>query len=203
MKKFTYTEREVSILQSKIVMKITEEEFIALYNKAYRRDHIHYVIHLGNLYPDVEDRVFSNEFIETHRNPADRECDSRFPILCPSSRNTVGRIRNMTAYLLGTHDWTPAFRQRLYDLVPYRLVFNYWLSKYVKDYDAVFLWKFYFKSCEQLRKAIDRRGISSLAELEYRASEYFECYTLKTVCGVQRKANVREQKPRRQACSTK
>lgn len=203
MKKCTYTEREVSILQSKTPIPIADEEFIALYHKAYHRDHLHYIIHLGNIYPNIEDRVFSDEFIEKHDNPADRECDYLFPILCPGSRNTMGRIRNMTAYLLGTLDWTLAFRQRLYDLVPYRLVFNYWLDEYVKDYDAVSLWDVYFRDCERLVRIIDRRGISSLAELEYRASEYFDLCTVKSLRGVQGKATEGSDKPRRKACSTK
>ena len=202
MKKCTYTEREVSILQSKTPIPIADEEFIALYHKAYHRDHLHYIIHLGNIYPNIEDRVFSDEFIEKHDNPADRECDYLFPILCPGSRNTMGRIRNMTAYLLGTLDWTLAFRQRLYDLVPYRLVFNYWLDEYVKDYDAVSLWDVYFRDCERLVRIIDRRGISSLAELEYRASEYFDLCTVKSLRGVQGKATEGSDKPRRKACST-
>ena len=109
----------------------------------------------------------------------------------------------MTAYLLGTLDWTLEFRRRLLSLVPYRLVFNYWLDEYVNDYDAVSLWEVYFMGSEKLSQIIIRRGISGLAELEYRAAEYFERRIPKSLRAVQGKATARERKPRRQACSTK
>lgn len=203
MKKYTYTQLEVQILTSRTPMPITDEQFLAVYHKAFNRNQSHYINHLENVYPDVSDRVFSNEFIEKYNDPADQECNYRFPILCPANRNTVGRIRNMTAYLLGTLDWPPAFRRRLNDLVPYRLVFNYWLDEYVKDYDAVSLWEVYFKRHPELAEMIERRGISGLDELEYRTAEYFERYVTKSLRGVQKKATAREQKPRRQACSAK
>lgn len=203
MKKCSYTEREAKILKSEKPIPITDEEFLAIYHKAFQRDHLHYIKHLGNIYPDIEDRVFSDEFAEKHNDPADRECNYRFPILCPSDRYTVGRIRNMTAYLLGTVDWTLTYRKRLLSLVPSRLVFNYWLDEYVEDYDAVSLWEVYFKGTKKLAQMIEHRGITSLGELEYRTMEYFERCPFKSMRGVQERATVRERKPRRQACSTK
>ena len=203
MKKCSYTQREAEILKSGKPMNIADEEFLSIFHKAFHRNQIQYINHMGKVYPEIENRVFSDEFIDKHNKPADRECDYLFPVLCPSDRYTVGKIRNMTAYLLGTLDWTLEFRRRLLSLVPYRLVFNYWLDEYVNDYDAVSLWEVYFMGSEKLSQIIIRRGISGLAELEYRAAEYFERRIPKSLRAVQGKATARERKPRRQACSTK
>lgn len=184
MKKYSYTKREVEILQSKKPIAITDEEFLAVYNKAFRRDHIHYILHLGDVYPEIEDRVFSDEFEEEHENLADRECQYLFPIFCPANRNTIGKIRNMTAYLLGTMDWTQIYMQRLNSLVPYRMVFNYWLDEYVRDYAEVPLWEDYFKGSKELSRMIELRGISGVDELGYRTWEYFERHVPKSLRGV-------------------
>lgn len=195
---YTYTKREMQIIKRKQPMDITDEEFLAVYNKAYHRNHIKYIMHLGEVYPDIEEWVFSYEFEEQHNDPADRENIYMFPILCQSGRNTEGRIRNMTAYLLGKLDWTSEFRKRLYALVPYRLDYNYWLEEYVKNYEAVPLWEDYFKGHEELSHMIELHSISSLDELEYRASEYFEQCMQGSRRGAQNKMTAREQKPRYQ-----
>lgn len=192
MKAYTYTKREVQIIRSKRAIEITDEEFLAVYNKAYRRDHFNYIHHLGDVYPEIQDRVFSEQFSEQHRNPADHEHEYPFPIFCPSTRNTEGRIRDMTAYLLGRRSWTKAYQRSLSRLVPYRLVFHYGLDEYVKDYDADALWKNYFKGLDELARMIERRGISNLAELEYRAMEYFEMYLHNFLRTGQKEATDRE-----------
>lgn len=90
----------------------------------------------------------------------------------------------MTAYLLGRRSWTKEYQRSLSRLVPYRLVFHYGLDEYVKDYDADALWENYFKGLGELARMIERRGISDLAELEYRAAEYFEMYLHNFLRGV-------------------
>lgn len=72
MKRFIYTKREVQIIRTKKTIAITDEEFLALFHKAFLRHKIEHINHLGNVYPEIELRVFSDDFIATHNNPADR-----------------------------------------------------------------------------------------------------------------------------------
>ena len=201
MKRYTYTEREVQIITSKRPLEISNEEFLALYSKAYRRDKIEDITHIGNVYPEIEDRVFSSEFMKKHDHPADYEDRYLRPIFCPADRNTEGRIRDMVCYLTSSLDWSKAMQQRLRTTVPYRLVFNYWLDEYVRDYEPAALWESFFTGQKELARILALRGIPSLDMLVYRTVDYFERYAPIDSARSAESATDREQKPRRQACS--
>lgn len=173
MKRFIYTKREVQIIRTKKPIAITDEEFLALFHKAFLRHKIEHINHLGNVYPEIERRVFSDDFIATHNNPADREDSYLYPILCPGNRNTETRIKDMVYYLTGRTEWKQSFLRQLHT-VPYRLVFNYWLDEYVRDYMTVQLWENFFKGQDELSKIIEKRRISNFEELTYRTIDYFE-----------------------------
>ena len=57
--------------------------------------------------------------------------------------------------------------------IPSRTVFNYAVSRYQQDYDREAIWERYFLALPELQQIIEYRRIDSLAELEYRAAEYF------------------------------
>lgn len=174
MKRCIYTKREVQIIQTKRPLAITDQEFLALYHKAFLRDKISHINHLGDVYPEIESRVFSDDFIAAHNNPADREDYYPHPILCPANRNTEARIKDMVCYLTGRTDWPKSYRCQLRTVVPYRLVFNYWLDKFVRDYAADPLWESFFLGQEELSRIITLRKISGFDELTYRTMVYFD-----------------------------
>lgn len=182
MERFIYTKREMQIIQTKRPLAITDEEFLALYRKAFQRDKIEHIIHLGDVYPEIESRVCSNEFIAAHNDPADREDSYPHPILCPANRNTEARIKDLVCYLTGRMEWTKSLRHQLCIVVPYRLVFNYWLDEYVKDYVTEQLWEKFFLGQEELSQIIKLREISGIDELTYRAVVYFDRYTSSSSC---------------------
>lgn len=173
MERFIYTKREVQIIRTKKPLEITDEEFLALFHKAFLRDKIEHMNHLGNVYPEIERRVFSDEFIAAHNNPADREDNYLYPILCPRNRNTEARIKDMVYYLTGRMEWKQSFFRQLHS-IPYRLVFNYRLDAYVKDYETEQLWENFFKGQDELSQIIEKRHISNFEELTHRAIDYFE-----------------------------
>ena len=174
MKRYRYTEREAQIIQSQQPMPISNEDFLSLYHKAFMRDDIKHINHLGKVYPEIESRVFSDEFMNRHCDPADREYLYPHPILCPTNRYTIGRIKDIVCYLTGGSDWSNSFRKQLCATVPYRLVFNYWLDEYVKDYDVNALWEAFCLGQEELSSVLELRRISSLDVLAYRAREYYD-----------------------------
>lgn len=177
MDRAIYTKREVQIIETKRPIEILDEEFLALYRKAYLRDKIEHIKHLGEVYPEIETRVFSDDFIASHNDPADREEIYPHPILCPANRNTEARIKDMVCYLTGRTEWTKSLLCQLRSDVPYRLVFNYWLDEYVKDYVTEQLWEQFFLGQKELERIIKLREISSFDELTYRAMFYFDQYT--------------------------
>lgn len=79
----------------------------------------------------------------------------------------------MVYYLTGRTEWKQSFLWQLHT-VPYRLVFNYWLDEYVRDYMTVQLWENFFKGQDELSKIIEKRRISNFEELIYRTIDYFE-----------------------------
>lgn len=177
MKRYIYAKREVQIIQTKRPIPITDEEFLALYRKAFLRDKIGHIIHLENVYPEIGSRVFSDAFIAAHNNPADREDFYPHPILCPANRNTEAKIKDMVCYLTGRAEWTKSLQSYLRTVVPYRLVFNYWLDEFVRDYATEPLWEIFFLGQEELSQVVKLRKISGLDELTYRAMVYFDRYS--------------------------
>lgn len=130
--------------------------------------------HLADIYPDMSELVFSDEFQENHGDPADWESVCRFPILLPTTRYTQARIMNMVAYLLGQVEAPKGYTKQLCELVPFRLVFNYFTDEYVADFRAGPLWENYFLGRSELRHVLELRSIGSLEELVIRACDYFE-----------------------------
>ena len=87
---------------------------------------------------------------------------------------TERRIMDMVAYLFFRDRAPKGYKHRLRTAaLPYRLMFNYSLDRYQKDYDRQELWSNFFLRLPDLRHKIERYRIHSLMELEYRAAEYF------------------------------
>lgn len=174
MKEHTYTKRELQIIRTKKSLPISCEEFLSIYQKAFCRDKIQTLNHMEDLYPDISELVFSDEFQEKHRDPADWESCCLFPVLLPTTRYTQARVMDMVAYLLGEVDAPKGYAEQLRKLVPFQLVFNYVSNKYVKNFYAAPLWDNYFMGRTELRRVLEARSIRSLEELVQRASDYFE-----------------------------
>lgn len=174
MKAQTYTKRELHIIRSEKPLSITCEDYLALYHKAFCRDEIQTLNHLANVYPDMAVLVFSDEFQESHGNPADMEDCYQHPVLLDTTRYTQARVLDMVAYLLGRTKAPVKYARQLHELVPFRLVFNYFTDQYVADFLAVPLWEIYFSGRAELRRVLEKRSIKSLEELVVRACDYFE-----------------------------
>lgn len=107
----------------------------------------------------------------------------------------------MVCYLTGAENWSTSLQRQLHTTVHYRLVFNYWLDEYVKDFDADALWNAFFLGQEELSKVIELRGITGLDVLVYRAVEYYDRYVKSscTKCGIGYRKVAK--KPHRKVCS--
>jgi|GEM_PF-983504 len=174
MKAHTYTKRELQIIRTKKPLPISCEEYLSIYHKSFCRNKIEILNHLTDIYPDMSELVFSDEFEETHGDPADMEGSCRFPVLLPTTRYTQARVMDMVAYLLGKVEAPNGYAKQLQNFVPFRLVFNYFTDEYVADFCAVPLWENYFLGQAELRRVLELRSIRSLDELVIRASDYFE-----------------------------
>lgn len=174
MKNYTYTKRELSIIRRKDPLDISNEEFLSICRKAFCRNSISTLKHMHNVYPGIASEVTSEKFIKNTHDPADEEANYQFPILILTTRFTQARIMNIVAYLLGKTVAPKTYITQLSELIPYRLVFNYFTDEYVKDFLTEPLWNDFFLKQEELRRAINMYLISCLQELVIRASEYFE-----------------------------
>lgn len=174
MKASTYTKRELQVITTGTPLPISCEDYLAIYHKAFCRDEIQTLNHLADVYPDMAVLVFSDEFQETHGDPADMEGCCRHPVLLETTRYTQARVMDMTAYLLGKVYAPKMYSKRLCELVSYRLVFNYFTDEYVEDFLAAPLWEIYFLGQAELRRVLEKRSIRSLEELMVRACDYFE-----------------------------
>lgn len=174
MKAHTYTKRELQIIRTKKPLSISCEEYLSIYHKSFCRNKIEILNHLTDIYPDMLKLVISDEFQEKHGDPADMEGCCRFPVLLPTTRYTQARVMDMVAYLLGKLKAPHGYAKQLCDLVPFRLVFNYFTDEYVADFCAVPLWEDYFLGRAELRRVLERRSIRSLDELVVRAADYYE-----------------------------
>ena len=82
---------------------------------------------------------------------------------------TERRIMDMVAYLFSRDRAPKGYKHRLRTAaLSYRLMFNYSLDRYQKDYDRQELWSNFFLRLPDLRHKIERYRIHSLMELEYR-----------------------------------
>ena len=174
MKAHTYTKRELQVIKTATPLSITCEEYLAIYHKAFCRDKIQTLNHLADIYPEMAVLVFSDEFQENHGDPADMEGGCLHPVLLETTRYTQARVMDMVAYLLGKVEAPEEYAGRLRELVPFRLVFNYFTDEYVADFHAAPLWENYFLGRAELRRVLEIRSIKSLDELVVRASDYFE-----------------------------
>lgn len=172
--KNNYTGKKLQIMQTTPPMDITDEEFLFLFNKAFRENDFEFIVQLELLYPEIMDRTSSFEFMEKNSNPADDEGNYVHPILCPTNRCTEGRIKDMVCYLTGGTNWPDLLLKQLQNKVAYKLVFNYLIDDYVKDYDPDELWHLFFCGHAKLFHVMQLRGITGLDILIFRAMEYFE-----------------------------
>lgn len=174
MKAHTYTKQERRVIRTKKPLPISCEEYLAIFHKAFCRDEIEILTHLWDTYPGIAMEVISDEFEETHGDPADMEGCCPHPVLLETTRYTQARVMDMVAYLLGRVEAPEEYARWLRELVPFRLVFNYFTDEYVADFHAAPLWENYFLGRTGLRRVLEIRSIKSLDELVVRASDYFE-----------------------------
>ena len=86
MKAHTYTKRERRVIRTKKPLPISCEEYLAIFHKAFCRDEIEILTHLWDTYPGIAMEVISDEFQETHGDPADMECCCPHPVLLETTR---------------------------------------------------------------------------------------------------------------------
>ena len=150
------------------------EEFIFYNQIAYMRDNIRAMIQLTKRCPELLERSLAHDDLTEGFHPDDLGEEYLHPVTSLSTRMTVRRVLDMVAYLLGCDKAPRKYRIQLQNsTIPSRTVFNYAVSRYQQDYDREEIWKSYFLALPELRRIIEYRCINSLAELEYRAAEYF------------------------------
>ena len=150
------------------------EEFIFYNQIAYMRDNIRAMIQLTKRCPELLERSLAHDDLTEGFHPDDLGEEYLHPVTSLSTRMTVRRVLDMVAYLLGCDKAPRKYRIQLQNsTIPSRTVFNYAVSRYQQDYDREEIWKRYFLALPELRRIIEYRCINSLAELEYRAAEYF------------------------------
>lgn len=156
--------------------QIGVEDFLFYYHRAYNRKNIKALFQLHDLYPEEARLAFDDDYLRSHRDPADQEYCCRHPITLNSARMTERRVMDMVAYLFCQSAAEKEYREALREKVPFREVFNYSMDKYQRDYERGGLWEKFFLALPKLRRRIESRHITTLSELEYRAAEYFEKY---------------------------
>lgn len=156
--------------------EIRVEDFLIYYNRAYNRNNMRALNQLHDLYPEAARLAFDDEYISSRYDPADEEYCFRHPITLDSTRMTERRVMDMVAYLFCKSTAGKKYKEALRERVSFREVFNYTTDRYQKNYDRGELWEKFFLAFPELRRAIESRHIANLAELEYRAADYFEKY---------------------------
>ena len=150
------------------------EEFIFYNQIAYMRDNMRAMIQLTKRYPELLERSLAHDDLTERFHPDDLGEEYLHPVTSLSTRMTVRRVLDMVAYLLGCDKAPRKYRIQLQNsTIASRTVFNYAVSRYQQDYDREEIWKRYFLALPELQRIIEYRRINSLAELEYRAAEYF------------------------------
>ena len=150
------------------------EKFIFYNQIAYMRGNMRAMIQLAKRYPELLECSLAHDDLTEGFHPDDFGEEYLHPVTSLSNRMTVRRVLDMVAYLLGCDKAPRKYRIQLQNsTIPSRTIFNYAVSRYQQDYDREGIWKRYFLALPELRRIIEHRCINSLAELEYRASEYF------------------------------
>ena len=154
--------------------QISLEDFIYYYHIAHKRKNIRALNQLCHLYPDLSVMAFQNDSLSKRYDPSEYDYYCWHPITLGSAYMTERRIMDMVAYLFSRDRAPNGYKHRLRTAaLSYRLMFNYSLDRYQKDYDRQELWSNFFLRLPDLRHKIERYRIHSLMELEYRAAEYF------------------------------
>lgn len=176
MKTNDYTEREWGIIRAAACGPLTDEEFHIIYNKAVCKGDEEVISLLYDCYPEAAERVFSSEFEDKHRDPAEFEGFCRHPILLMTARNTPARIADTVTYLTGTAMDAGKYREALVSMIPYKLTYNSLTCEYIEDFCGKALWEQFFLARAEYRSVIEHRSIRSYEELVERASAYFEAH---------------------------
>lgn len=154
--------------------QISLEDFIYYYHIAHKRKNIRALNQLCDLYPELSAMAFQNDSLSKRYDPSEYDYYCWHPITLGSAYMTERRIMDMVAYLFSRDRAPKGYKHRLRTAtLPYRLMFNYALHRYQKDYDRHELWTNFFLRLPELQQRIEGRHICSLMELEYRAAEYF------------------------------
>ena len=154
--------------------QISLEDFIYYYHIAHKRKNIRALNQLCHLYPELSAVAFQNDFLSKRYDPSEYDYYRWHPITLESAYMTERRIMDMVAYLFFLDKAPKGYKHRLRTAtLPCRLMFNYALDRYQKDYDRQELWSNFFLRLPELQQRIEDRRIRSLMELEFRAAEYF------------------------------
>jgi len=150
------------------------EKFIFYNQIAYMRGNMRAMIQLAKQYSELLEQSLADDDATEGFYPDDLGEEYLHPVTSLSTRMTAQRVLDMMAYLLGCDKAPRKYRIQLQNsTIPSRTVFNYAVSRYQQDYDREAIWERYFLALPELQQIIEYRRIDSLAELEYRAAEYF------------------------------
>ena len=154
--------------------QISLEDFIYYYHIAHKRKNVCALNQLCHLYPELSAVAFQNNSLSNRYDPSECDYYRWHPITMGSAYMTERRIMDMVAYLFSQDKAPRGYKRRLRTTaIHYRLMFNYSLDRYQKDYDRHELWVNFFLRLPELQQRIEGHRIRSLMELEYRAAEYF------------------------------
>lgn len=156
--------------------KISVEDFIMSYSKAYQRQNIKAIFQLHDRFPETAELAFDEDYINSKSDPADCGYMYSHPVAVDSTRMTERCVMDMVAYLLGKLKAPSNYKAILKNEVSYHRVFNYHLDRYQRNYDRIALWNNFFMRLPELRYMIEKRNIKNLDELAYYASNYFDKY---------------------------
>lgn len=154
--------------------EISLEEYLWYQSAAYKRDNIKAMRQLSDRYPELLGLSADEEYMAKKENPADSERYYCHPIVMNSTRMSELRVLDMVAYLYCQNKTPSQFIKILREKIAYRTIFNYEIDRYQRDYNRKSLWDDFFNGVPELCQRINQRRIRDLAELEYRAAEYFE-----------------------------
>lgn len=177
MKKYAYTERELSIIKTKSGQSITLEEYLSIFHKAYILNHLDIISYLCDTYPELTSQV-SDDFIPKYCGPNDYIEYNRFPILSFSAPITEKFVLNLVTYITGQVSPSNSYKKLLKENVSYQSIFDYTLEEYIRAYNRDSLWHNYFLKQPELCNIIKARQINDLDTLIYRARNYIEKYIL-------------------------
>lgn len=143
--------------------KLTKEDFLFYYQKAYKKGNLDAMNELFDRFPEIAEEVLCDYLFKL-----DNYLDYNSDII------TEVRVLYMVGYLLGKQQVPEKYRKILRETIKYQKNFNKKTFRYHKVYVKEDLWKNYFLFCEELKKAISIRKIDSIEVLLYYTIEYNE-----------------------------